>query len=736
MQCRKADLMKNTRPEKSLHQKKSGAQKIESITRKRLWIYRILAFIVIPVVFFLVLEFCLRIFHFGYPSAALIETRIDGINFVHENSAFAYRFFPKRLAREFTPLRFQAKKPDDVFRIFILGGSAAQGTPDAAFSFGRILDVMLQLRYPDSKFEVFSLAMPAINSHVVLEIARDLIKYDPDLFVVYMGNNEVIGPYGPGTVLTPIVSNISLLRLGIRLKATKIYQLMTRVLENLHILTSPYNEWKGMEMFLRNQVRLNDPALKITYNNFNANLESLNKISQDNNIKIIYSTVASNLKDSPPFNSVHRKDLNLADQQKWDELYSSGSDYEKAEEYKAAIEKYLKAAGIDSEYADLQYRLGRCYWRTGNFTEARKSYINAREYDANRFRADNRINEIIRIKGTAIKGTTFLADALIQFDKESPGGIPGNEFLLEHVHLNFEGNYLIAGTIFKQIEHILSGVNKNRNINNSVQISDSLCAAYLAYNNYEKHRILELVLNGFIRQPPFTNQLYHSEAIKQLETEIDSLQHIITSQDSNATIHTYKYALQKRPSDWLLHYNYAGYLADDNVREYQEAADQYQYVIKAVPQDPNTYVMRSAVLAKLGRLQESLKDNQLALKMNPTFAKAYFNSGLIYQKLNKTKLAVENYEKAVFYEPTHSKAYNNMAFIFSKQGNISKAMATIDQGLKTTPNDLILNYNKAMYLYQTGRKPEAIEQLRHVIRIAPNEVKIQEKLNEWLREEK
>ena len=724
------------RSEKSIHQKKSESRKIDQISKKRLWIYRIIAFIVIPIVFFSVLELSLRIFHFGYPSAALIETRINGVDYVHENSAFAYRFFPKRLAREFTPLRFQAKKPGDVFRIFILGGSAAQGTPDAAFSFGRILDVMLQLKYPDSKFEVFSLAMPAINSHVVLEIARDCIKYDPDLFIVYMGNNEVIGPYGPGTVLTPIVSNISLLRLGIRLKATKIYQLITQLLEKLHILTSPYNEWKGMEMFLRNQVRLNDPALKITYNNFNANLESLNQIGRDNNIKIIYSTVVSNLKDSPPFNSVHCKDISVSDQQKWDEFYSSGSDYEKVREYKAAIGEYLKAAGIDSEYADLQYRLGRCYWLTGNFIEARKSYINAREYDANRFRADNRINEIIRTRGTAIKGTTFLADALTQFEKESPYSIPGNKFLLEHVHLNFEGNYLVAGTIFKQVEHILSGVDKNWNINNSVQISDSLCAAYLAYNNYEQHRILELVLNGFIRQLPFTNQLYHPETVEHLETQIDSLQHIIQAQDSNATIHTYKYALQKRPSDWLLHYNYAGYLADDNVRKYQEAANQYQYVIKAVPQDPNTYVMRGVVLAKLGRLQESLKDNRLALKMNPTIAKAYFNSGLIYQKLKKTKLAAENYQKAVFYDPAHSKAYNNLAYIFSQQGNISKAMATINQGLKITPNDILLNYNKAMYLYQNNRKTEAIEQLRHTIQIAPDEVEIQEKLDEWLKKEK
>ena len=90
--------------------------------------------------------------------------------------------------------------------------------------------------------------------------------------------------------------------------------------------------------------------------------------------------------------------------QKWDEFYSSGSALEEAGKYSEAIAKYLEAEKIDSQYANLDYKLGRCYWYTGNFTEARKYYIRAREYDCNRFRADNRINEIIRSAGSGNTG--------------------------------------------------------------------------------------------------------------------------------------------------------------------------------------------------------------------------------------------------------------------------------------------------------------------------------------------
>ena len=728
--------MKKSKSAKSNVGYKNSNRIIDQIPKKRLWIYRLIALIVIPIIFFSLLELTLRLFHFGYPSTALIETRTNNINYVHENPAFANRFFPKGLAQEFVPIRFKAEKPKGVYRIFILGGSAAQGIPDPAYSFARILDVMLQIRYPDTKFEILPLAMTAINSHVVLEIAKDCIKYDPDLFIVYLGNNEVVGPYGPGTMLTPIISNRLLLHLIIKLKATKVYQLINMGMEKLNILNLPYGRWKGMEMFLQNQVRLNDPRLEIAYNNFNDNLEKLNQLSRENNLKIIYSTVVSNLKDCPPFNSVHRGDIKSLDIQKWNELYSSGSAYEKAGEYSAAIAKYLEAVKIDSQYANLHYKLGRCYWHTGNFTEAGKCYERAMEHDCNRFRADDRINEVIRNAATELKSTTFLADALSEIQQQSPHGIPGNEFLYEHVHLNFQGNYLIAKTILNQLEHILPDVLKDQRTNGTVQISDSLCAAYLAYNNFEQYRILELVLNGLIKQPPFTNQLYHAETIKHLENELDSIRHVMQAQYFNHTINTFEDALRKRPADWWLHYKFADYLADDHVCKYLEAEDQYLFVIRTIPHDPNAYIKLGVILGKLGRLQEALNYFQLALKINPAIARAYFNSGLIYQKLKNLDLAFENYERAVYYEPANSKAYNNMAFILFQQGNIPKAISTIEQGLKAVPNDLYLNYNKALFLYQDGRRAEAIKQLRHVIQLAPNEVRIQQKLKEWLSKEK
>jgi hypothetical protein len=62
---------------------------------------------------------------------------------------------------------------------------------------------MLHDKYPGLTFEVHTAAMVAINSHAIREIAADCAEHDPDLFILYMGNNEVVGPFGPGTCLPP-----------------------------------------------------------------------------------------------------------------------------------------------------------------------------------------------------------------------------------------------------------------------------------------------------------------------------------------------------------------------------------------------------------------------------------------------------------------------------------------------------------------------------------------------------
>ena len=98
------------------------------------------------------------------------------------------------------PILMDADKPPDTCRIFILGESAAQGDPEPAYGAGRYLEVLLRERFPGQRFEVVNVAVTAINSHVIVPIARECAQHQGDLWIVYMGNNEMVGPFGAATV--------------------------------------------------------------------------------------------------------------------------------------------------------------------------------------------------------------------------------------------------------------------------------------------------------------------------------------------------------------------------------------------------------------------------------------------------------------------------------------------------------------------------------------------------------
>src|SRR5207249_5491162 len=131
-----------------------------------------------------------------------------------------------------------------------VGESAAQGFPDPSTSFARVLEVMLRDRYPDTHFEVVNTAVTAINSHVILPIARECAGFQPDLFVAYIGNNEVVGPFGAANVLGSHSPNLRLIRSNVALKATRTGQLLGNIVRRGSAHDAP-QFWGGMEMFTR-----------------------------------------------------------------------------------------------------------------------------------------------------------------------------------------------------------------------------------------------------------------------------------------------------------------------------------------------------------------------------------------------------------------------------------------------------------------------------------------------------
>src|SRR5665213_4148512 len=195
------------------------------VTKRKLWLFRLIALVGVPLLFFGLLELILRLAGFGYPTAFLLKSSNHGENTFVQNDRFGWRFFGPRAARQPEATSIPREKPPDTVRIFVFGESAAYGDPQPRFGLPRMLEAMLELRHPDKKFEVVNAAMTGINSHVILPLSRDCEEANADVWVIYMGNNEVVGPFGAGTVFGNQAMPLPLIRAGLELKATKVGQL-------------------------------------------------------------------------------------------------------------------------------------------------------------------------------------------------------------------------------------------------------------------------------------------------------------------------------------------------------------------------------------------------------------------------------------------------------------------------------------------------------------------------------
>jgi len=710
---------------------KKVAQK--PITGWRLWLFRIIALTVIPVLLFLLLELGLRIVGYGFPATATVKYEVNGGVSYCNNVKFGWRFFPREIARESEPFIFPAAKPDDTYRIFVLGASAAKGEPDAAFCFGRFLRAMLREEYPGVNFEVIPTAMAAINSHVVLEIAKDCARHKADLFVVYLGNNEVVGPYGAGTVFAPLSASLSLIRIGVALKATRLGQLLTNLFESAGAGRNTPSVWRGIGMFLEKQIRADDPRLETVYRHFQRNLKDISRIACKSGTRIIFCTVGDSLKDCPPFASLHRADITETEKKMWDDIYQQGVSYETAGNYAEAVGRYLTAVEIDDCYADLQFRLGRCYWALAEYDKARERYIRARELDTLRFRADTRINEIIRAAGgDKVAEGVYLVDAVKAFEKNSPHSIPGEELFYEHVHLNFKGSYLLAKTICKQVEEILPERIRRHKANKGLLLTESECAERLAYTDWDRHRIADAVLNKFIKKAPFTNQLYHKERVRQMEQKLRALEVNVAADALQKADAEHRRAIQNDSEDWWLHWKYGKLLAED-LKNYKAAAEQYRLVQDFLPHSYTGYNALGSVLRGLGDLDAAIAQYRKAVRIKPTCGDAHYYLGLAYQKQGRFGKAIEHYSKAARLQPDYVPAYNNLAEILLRQDKVDEAIGICRKGLLFVPDSPVLHCNLGILLNKQGRKDEALKELRAALQIDPNSAKVRRVLEAILK---
>jgi tetratricopeptide (TPR) repeat protein len=558
-----------------------------------------------PLVCLGLIEGGLRLAGAGYPSEFFLRTGEGHAT----NEKYGWRLFPRAIAR--TPNPESLPEPETKRRVFVLGESAAMGFPDPAFGLPAFLQSAL-----GREWRVTNAAMTAINSHSVREIAFECALLKPYAFIIYMGNNEIVGPYGPGTVFGPFSGNLAVIRAQLWAKSLRAGELLSAFATRSQIASS---EWRGLEFFVHSQIPGSDPRLPRVYHHFRDNLRQIVRAGQRAGARVFISTVAVNLVDCPPFASPDG----------------------------AAQRAFDNGA-----------------------------YSQARDLDALRFRADSRINAIIREVALAEKATLIDAERFIE---------PTNANFWEHVHLRPQANRRLA----EWIASALTGEPRS---------------AKLQVTAWDEHRLTRTIL-AIMERPPFTaahrqkvtlptRQAAPAEARKAWEQRVEYNADDLVARERLAEL-------------------------DLELRDFQAAESAYRILLAHLPLRSWRTGLAESLLNQ-GRFSEAEQSYRSALALDNRFAPAYVGLGVTRAAQNDIAAAESDFRRAIALQPRLAEAHNSLGRVLQSRNNLAEAATQYQLAIDARPGLAVARYNLAGVLARLNNSSEAIKQLELAIATQPD----------------
>ena len=426
----------------------------------RTWVFRIIL-ISIPIVFFVVVEIVLRLIGYGASYPLFIETP-DSQNYILGRPDIVKRYFPADSAIPAVTMEaslFLKEKPTDGLRIFVQGGSTAAGFP---YGLGAapagMLDQRLKQTFPHRHVEVINTAMSAVNSFTLLDFVDEIINQQPDAILIYAGHNEYLGIMGVGSNFSAANSHgINLLFLTIR--DLRLFQLLQNIYVKLRS-SKPQPANKTTEdgsatganrtfmskVAKEKNIAIDSNLYRAGLLQFEKNLTLIIDKYSAAGIPVYIATVASNLRDQQPFVS---SPVSLAAKQQLNTVMDLAKDKPSQKILVQQVDEILNQADT-RQSADAHFMAAKVLELGVNSATAKPYYIKAKELDLLRIRAPEAINEIIN-RSAEQNDTDYLVDYLSNLANKSPGGVVGKEFMLEHLHPNLPGYFILADSFYNAL---------------------------------------------------------------------------------------------------------------------------------------------------------------------------------------------------------------------------------------------------------------------------------------------
>lgn len=401
----------------------------------------------LPFVLLVVLEVGLRLV--GYGSHPPLVEEVEGYpGFIQPREDVAARYFSSIANLPSIPFDWLSEpRPDSTFRIVFQGGSTAAGWPYYfSADMADVTENHLRSMHPAFRFEVMNTSMAAVNSYTLLDLSGEIIALEPDAVLIYAGHNEFYGALGVGSSQA-FGSGPALINLYLGLRSFRTVQLLQNSISAVIglFVDAPSDEGPGrtlmQDMVGEQRIAYDSDLYLEGLEQFRSNLGVLLERYEEAGIPVYIGTLASNLRDQPPFLSGSAR---MTTDQAEAAVRSAANALSRGDTT-GALSQLDELLAQAPDLASAHFIRGRALETLGRIEEAKAAYLAAKEHDELRFRAPEAFNDIIR-ELAAAHGAAVV-ETQQAMEEASPFGLIGSDMMLEHLHPTIPG-YRILGSAF------------------------------------------------------------------------------------------------------------------------------------------------------------------------------------------------------------------------------------------------------------------------------------------------
>jgi len=668
----------------------------------------------------------------------------------------------------FNPQRFSKNKLTGTYRIFCLGGSTTAGRPyDDTMSFCGWLRAMLPKADPSRQWEIINAGGVSYASYRVAALMKELVRYEPDLFIIYSGHNEFLEHRTYGRIInTPgVVRSV-----GAIMSRTHIYAGLKRAIDKVGGRLAPTT---GKRAYLPDEVKTilenshgpqeyhrDTEFQKQVLSHYRYNLTRMVDIARSVGAKVILVTPASNLRHCSPFKSEHRNGLNDDDRKYWQTLFDQASETYAAAQWQETLTAIDKAIALDDQYAHLHYLRGCVLWELKRYNEARTAFIRALDEDVCPLRVLTSMLDIVI--EVAEERNVPLVDFVGLLERQSEHATPGESLFLDHVHPTIEGNRQLALALLEamnkqgivhftstwgdaEIKRVMHNVEDHldrrthgialRNLSRLFRWAGkfeeghkmALRATQMAPNDAEAHfqaganamelgRIDEAI--GHLRQALRIEPNY-VHVHRALGIALYSQAGALAEQDKlDEAIFHYRQALQTKPDYTEAHNDLGSALAAQG--RLNEAISHYRRALEIEPDYIQVHYNLGSILLKMGKLEEAISHFSQALQIKPDYVHAHCGLGIALQSQGKLYEAISHYRRALQIKPDYAEAHSNLGDAHVELGRLDEAISHYHQALQIDPNSAHVHCNLGIATWAKGELDQAVSHYRQALRIKPD----------------